>query len=137
MKNPEFPHLFLININKLQYIKKDKEHKWGYEVWLVNDKKLGICCKLLVIYPGWMSSIHEHANKNEYFQMLSGALKLYIWDGDDGGYKVIELEVGKQYFVPANTDHRFVSDTEEPVLLLEMSTFEDEQTHKTEKAREL
>lgn len=139
----KFPHLFAINIDELQNVKIDKKHIWGYEVWLVNDKELDIGTKLLVIYPGFVSSIHKHETKHEYFQVLSGELKLHIWHRHDKSepheddHEIYTLESGKQHFVPKQTYHRFETGTKQFVLLLEMSTFEDEKTHKSEKAREL
>lgn len=131
MDQIKFPHIFPINIDVLEAIKTDEGHIWGYEVWLVNDKKLDLGCKLLIIFPGFLSSKHKHATKSEYFQVLSGKLDLHIWEYDDiEDCQTYELEAGKQYFVPANTYHRFETGTKQFVLLLEVSTFEDEQTEK-------
>ena len=134
--NTKFPHIFAINIDELEAVKTDEGHIWGYEKWLVNDVTLNIGCKLLIIFPGFISSLHKHETKSEYFQILSGELKLRIMY-DDENYQTFNLESGKQHFVPANTYHRFETGTKQFVLLLEMSTFEDEDTHKSEPAREL
>lgn len=133
----KFPHIFAINIDELEAVRTDEGHIWGYEKWLVNDEKLDIGCKLLIIFPGFISSLHQHETKHEYFQVLSGELKLHLWDNKCNSYQVRNLEAGKQHFIPANTEHRFETGTKQFVLLLEVSTFEDEKTHKSEKAREL
>ena len=88
------------------------------------------------IDPGFLSSLHKHETKSEYFQVISGELKLHIMY-EDLSHQTFNLESGKQHFVPANTEHRFETGTKQFVLLLEMSTFEDEKTHKSEPAREL
>jgi len=133
-----FPHIFPINIDRMQAIKRDDGHIWGYEVWLVNDEEHDVCCKLLIIFPGFVSSKHGHTTKWEYFIVLAGVLKLYDWGTDGGGeYKVMDLEGGDQYFIPEGGIHRFETGSREFVLLLEVSAFENEQTFKLEPSRQL
>lgn len=135
----EFPKLFAVDVDKMESVRTDEGHIWGWEKWLVNDVELNVCCKFLIIYPGFCSSKHSHKTKAEYFQILSGKLKLVVFKQSDPEIidRIIHMESGKQYFIPANTYHRFETETREFVLLLEVSTFEDENTDKLEKAKEL
>lgn len=137
----KFPHIFAINIDELQAVKRDGGHKWGYEVWLVNDDKHDTCCKLLIIYPGWLSSKHKHITKWEHFQVLSGELNLHIWDIDDVDSQepecIIKMESGAQHYIPFNTYHRFETATKQFVLLLEVSGYENEETVKAEPSKEI
>lgn len=132
MAETKFPKLFAIDIDKMEAVRTDDDHKWGWEKWLVNDAELGLCCKLLIIYPGWRSSKHVHETKAEYFQVLSGELKLVVYQQEDHQVvdKIIHMEAGSQHFIPENTYHSFETNTKQFVLLLEVSTFEDEQTEK-------
>jgi mannose-6-phosphate isomerase-like protein (cupin superfamily) len=133
-----FPHIFPINIDQLEAVKRDDGHIWGYEVWLVNDEQRNVGCKLLIIFPGFVSSKHGHETKWEYFIILAGSLKLQIWHDDPGGeYQEVVMEAGSQRLIEQGRAHRFETGTREFVLLLEVSSYEDEQTFKLEPSRRL
>ena len=129
MSETKFPRIFAVNIDELTAVRKDHDHIWGDETWLVNNKELDLGCKLLTIFPGFISSKHKHATKSEYFIVLSGELILHEWDEAEVHHEV-SLEQGQRYFIPKDTYHRFETGTKQFVLLLEVSTFEDEQTEK-------
>ena len=114
-------------------------HIWGYEKWLVNDSELDLCCKLLVIFPGFRSSKHNHDTKSEYFQVLSGELRLSLFRKGDRTTidKVLDMEAGQQTLIPAGQYHCFETATRQFVLLLEVSTFEDEKTNKAKPSEAL
>ena len=139
----KFPKLFAVDVDKLEAVRIDARHQWGWEIWLVNSKEMNVCCKLLIIYPGWMSSLHGHETKSEYFIILSGELKLYVYprmaevypDAPFGFPEVMELDAGQQYFIPEKTYHKFATGTKQFVLLLEVSSYEDELTTKLEASR--
>ena len=139
----KFPKLFAIDVDKLDAVKIDVQHKWGWEIWLVNSKEMNVCCKLLIIYPGWVSSLHGHETKAEYFIILSGELKLYVYprmedvypDAPGGLPEILELDEGQQHFIPEKTYHKFATGTKQFVLLLEISSYEDELTTKLEASR--
>jgi len=138
MSSIKFPHIFPVNIDDLEAVKTDEGHIWGYEKWLVNDKERNVCCKLLIIFPGFLSSKHAHETKWEYFQVLAGQLDLHVWHYDNvEDCQTFELDGGMQYFIPENVYHRFETGTREFVLLLEVSAYEDEKTDKMEKSEKL
>ncbi len=129
MSDTKFPRIFAIDIDNLETVRRDHKHIWGDEAWLVNDEELDLGCKLLTIFPGFISSKHKHETKSEYFIVLSGELTLHEWN-DMGFHHEVKLKQGGRYFIPKNTKHRFETGTKQFVLLLEVSTFEDEQTEK-------
>ena len=51
---------------------------WGTEYWIVNTKLY--CLKFLKVIPGFQSSIHAHAKKDETFIGMSGDLQLNLHD---------------------------------------------------------
>lgn len=143
MNEIKFPDMFAINIDNLEAVKRDDCHIWGYEVWLVNDYALDLAAKFLIIFPGFLSSQHAHkpfvgmedlcrsGGKDEYFIVLDGELKLHVWPcGLDYDVEIVELTQGQRYFIPKGTYHRFETGSKDFVLLLEVSTYEDEQTDK-------
>jgi len=139
----KFPRIFAIDVDKLDAVKIDNGHDWGWEIWLTNSRELNICCKLLIIFPGWMSSVHGHLTKAEYFIILSGELKLYVYprmadvypDAPGGSPEILELDTGQQHFIPEKTYHKFATGTKQFCLLLEVSSWEDEKTFKLEASR--
>lgn len=136
MSDTRFPRIFAIDIDQLEAVKRDHNHIWGDETWLVNDEELNLGCKFLTIFPGFLSSKHQHLTKSEHFIVLSGELKLYEWNGA-GVQSEVMLEEGQHHFIPKETWHRFETGSKQFVLLLEVSTFEDEQTEKELKSEKL
>lgn len=137
MDGTPFPHIFAINLDEMDCVKTDEGHIWGYEIWLVNNEDLNLGCKLLVVFPGFISSEHGHQTKCEYFQVLSGELKLHIWSEVSKMFFRYDLDAGSQHFIPAGVIHKFETGTKQFVLLLEVSTYEDEKTHKRAKSKKV
>jgi D-lyxose ketol-isomerase len=75
---------------------------WGVEFWLVNTKKY--CWKLLKINPGYVSSVHSHAKKDETFYGLMGIALLKIYDDSPNGWSPCTISPGAQ----AEIKHRMV-----------------------------
>ena len=132
-----FPRIFAVNVDALETVRKDENHIWGAEDWILNDAKHGVCTKFLTIFPGFQSSKHNHETKWEYFIVLSGKLELDIWDDPDVFRQYRTLSTGQRHFIPAGQYHRFRTNTREFVLLLEVSGFENELTNKAEPSRQL
>ena len=147
-----FPRIFAVNVDNMKTVQDDPySHVWGSEDWLLNDIEHGVCGKFLTIFPGFQSSKHAHGNKGEddgkweYFFIMSGELTLYVWDKDMDTYpgepktpvRIIELKGGDRYYIPEYTYHKFQTGTREFVLLLEVSGYENDKTHKLEPSRQL
>lgn len=99
---------------RVNFVRKD----WGYEIWFFNTDEL--CMKLLVIYPGYTCSYHEHPRKYEIFYILDsddeGRVYLTVGDSEKamapGEYEVIERD----------TPHEFCVRGDKVGSLLEFST---------------
>ena len=92
--------------------------EWGYEIWFFNTEEL--CMKLLVIYPGYTCSYHEHPLKYEIF---------YILDSDDEGrvYLTVgdnekSMSPGEYEVIERDTPHEFCVRGDKVGSLLEFST---------------
>lgn len=92
--------------------------EWGYEIWFFNTNEL--CMKLLVVYPGWTCSYHEHPRKYEIF---------YILDSDSTGRMILNIDgkehstnPGDYYVIERNTPHEFTVRGDKPGSMLEFST---------------
>lgn len=150
-KRIEFPRIFAVNVDAIDAVKRAHNHKWGDETWVENDEVHGVCCKFLTIFPGFKSSMHAHGNRDEddgkweHFIILSGELVLYVWEQDMETYpkrprspmKIIKLQTGDKYYIPEYTYHKFETGTREFVLLLEISGYENDKTHKLEASRQI
>ncbi len=138
MSQIKFPHIFPVNIDAMDAVRTDEGHIWGYEKWLVNDKDHDVCTKLLIIFPGFLSSKHAHETKWEYFIIMAGELTLHEWKyGPDEESTTKKLECGQRHYIPEGRYHRFETGTREFVLLLEVSGYENEATDKKDKAKAL
>lgn len=96
------------------------EKLWGTERWLVNEPGL-YCMKEMTLLPGFQSSLHFHAVKDETFYVVDGTVMLLV----DGIMK--RLEVGDHYRVKAGTPHRFHCTGGVPATFIECSTFHDDE----------
>jgi len=99
---------------RLQTVKKT----WGYEIWFFNTDEL--CMKLLVIYPGWTCSYHEHPRKYEIFYVLDSDDQGRIHLTVDGEQK--PMNPGDHAVIERNTPHEFTVLGDKPGALLEFST---------------
>jgi len=98
---------------------------WGHEVWLVNNKDLNLCAKLLVFNPRAYCSYHYHKLKCEYFYVLHGqASILHSYSNDEHSAERSTLAQGeKPMYIPAGYRHRICNDGNEEMMLLEISTY--------------
>jgi mannose-6-phosphate isomerase-like protein (cupin superfamily) len=78
---------------------------WGVEFWLVNTKKY--CWKLLKINPGFVSSIHSHAKKDETFYGIMGMVRLDIHDTMRDTTTAVIINPGAQFEIKHGTMHSF------------------------------
>jgi len=99
---------------RMRFVRKD----WGYEIWFFNTEEL--CMKLLVIYPGYTCSYHEHPRKYEIF---------YILDSDDEGRVYLKvgdnekpMHPGEHKVIERGTPHEFCVRGDKVGSLLEFST---------------
>lgn len=96
---------------------KTVDKAWGQEVWLVNNERY--CAKLLHINGGWQCSLHMHPIKKETFIVLDGGVGLEI---RDEGRHDVQLVAGESYTLEPGTYHRFWSYTDQPAVVLEISS---------------
>ena len=93
--------------------RKNADHKivnksWGYEKWLVNNKKY--CGKLLFVKSGQSCSYHQHKIKAETFYVHSGSIELEISKkADPAKAKKIILNTGDTYDLDPKVWHRFTA----------------------------
>ena len=92
---------------------------WGFEKWIVNNKKY--CGKLLYFVKGKRCSWHYHKIKDEVFYIQSGKILLkYSYQDDLEKAEEKILYQGDSFHVPVGLRHRMIAlqDTE----LFEFST---------------
>ena len=94
-------------------LKPYREKKpWGdYEKFTENENST---VKILTINPGEAFSLQHHANRDEYWHVLSGKGRLMI------GKETLDLKLKEDYFIPRGTSHR-IEALEEKVVVLEIS----------------
>jgi mannose-6-phosphate isomerase-like protein (cupin superfamily) len=120
-------NLILRRITKMNLDKfKTVEKAWGQEVWLVNNDRY--CAKLLHVNPGWQCSLHYHPIKKETFIVLDGGVGLDLGIPGCPGCPTqkSQLVAGESYTLEPNTPHRFWSYTDEPAVILEISSTHDD-----------
>lgn len=114
---------------------KTVDKAWGQEIWLVNNERY--CAKLLHINVGWQCSLHMHPIKKETFIVLDGGVGLYV-GVPDGEYTYHQLVAGESYTLEPGTFHRFWSYTDEPAVVLEISsTHSDDDVVRLEESKPL
>ena len=84
---------------------KSVKKLWGYEFWLANNEKY--CAKFLKVIPGFQSSIHAHAIKDETFIGYSGTTQLNIHDVKGNITAVHAIHPGMQYRLHQEVFHSF------------------------------
>ncbi|MFX1563865.1 MAG: cupin domain-containing protein [Promethearchaeota archaeon] len=89
-----------------------KEKPWGYERPI--GKFRGIFLKELFFYKGKASSLHYHEEKDEYFYLVRGQLKVLLED------KEVLLNPGDSLHIPKKQRHRLIP--QEDTLILELGT---------------
>ena len=91
-------------MQKFKPRKVDK--RWGYELWLANNKEYGYCGKILHINEGCRSSMHFHLDKHETFYVLQGKLQIDLIDTISGNKFVREICEGESFEVPQGQPHQ-------------------------------
>lgn len=123
---------FTIDLDELRgKVEVDDDHKWGYELRLVNEPEY--CGKLLVLESKESSSLHYHKEKKETFIVLSGDVKLTYYSSDDRGeYAVnIVLHIGSVITLLPLQKHQFRAINNTRARILEVSTHhEDSDTYR-------
>lgn len=89
---------------------------WGQEVWIDNSPLY--CGKLLIINPGYESSLHYHPRKTETFFIQDGHVLLEV------GEPLTEVELRKWdvYRIEPGTPHRFRALDNKVAVITEFST---------------
>ena len=101
-------------------LKPYREKKpWGdYEKFTENQKST---VKILTINPGEAFSLQHHANRDEFWHVLSGKGTFII------GEEKVEAVVGEDYFIPRGTNHRIEAGDEKVVVLqISLGDFNEE-----------
>jgi D-beta-D-heptose 7-phosphate kinase/D-beta-D-heptose 1-phosphate adenosyltransferase len=99
---------------RMNFVRKD----WGYEIWFFNTNEL--CFKLLVVYPGWTCSYHEHDKKYEIFYILDSDYTGRLFMTVDGKQKA--MNPGEYVEVQRGVKHEFMVRGDNPGAFLEIST---------------
>lgn len=115
--------LFTVNTGDLKAagLSVDSDHKWGYELRLINNKQY--CGKLLVLTDKkQQSSPHYHPVKNKKtFFVLSGRVNIVVLGSR--GHNGYCYGVGECVTLIPGMEHRFsLSPCCEEALILEVST---------------
>jgi len=78
---------------------------WGYEKWIVNNKKY--CGKLLYFVKGKKCSWHYHKIKEETFYIQSGKIALNVgWDDNIDISEELILTAGDSYHIKPGLRHQ-------------------------------
>jgi mannose-6-phosphate isomerase-like protein (cupin superfamily) len=119
------------------------EKLWGYEAILENSSRY--CAKILMLNPGFQSSLHYHEYKIETFLILKGFVNLEISDHE---FSVAHPEMKTRNRIMKAGDkitlypryyHRFWSASpSDEAWILEISTHDDpSDSHRLEVSREM
>jgi mannose-6-phosphate isomerase-like protein (cupin superfamily) len=103
---------------------KKVEKVWGFEEWWVNDDEY--CFKVLVLKPGYTSSLHYHPIKKETFIVLRGHCQILVKHGDTELRRQMDTE--QQITIYPGTPHQFWLEKEAsgPCIIYEVSTHHDD-----------
>lgn len=109
------------------YTTKSEHHKkgWGYELWLVNNKKY--CGKILHFEENKKCSFHYHKKKHEHFYVLRGEFFIKLsWD--DNYYEAEDLVIypGDVLEIPVGLRHQIFALTEGEIIEVSTEHFEDD-----------
>lgn len=86
------------------------EKLWGVEIVTAETEEY--TGKILVLNPGFISSIHRHPVKKETFYILDGIVNVTTYDIDEGSEEVSDrmdwvLHPGFRMDIPPGTWHSF------------------------------
>jgi len=93
---------------------------WGIETWVCNCELYG--CKWLDLWPGYTSSPHFHAVKDETLSVVSGRCCLYILVTG----KTLKLRPGDTIRLMPGIAHRLFNPYRKSCCILEVSTTHDD-----------
>ena len=95
---------------------------WGVERHYHNDD--GYCIKMMIVVPGYQSSMHCHVKKIETFVVMEGELDLAI-EFPSGVTASMIILPGESVTLQPGTWHRFRSANGKRVVFVEGSTHDD------------
>lgn len=104
---------------------KEVEKRWGYEIWLANNKEEDYCGKILYIKEGHSTSMHFHAKKHETFYILEGTLRVDIIDTSTTEIDIRTVKTGESFVMERNCPHKLIAQ-DGPVKFVEISTFHED-----------
>jgi mannose-6-phosphate isomerase-like protein (cupin superfamily) len=124
-------------MNQEKYLREPRmpievvEKLWGNEKILHNDQDY--CCKVLMIRPGYTSSLHYHKVKRETFYVVSGKVMLYRMS--KGAFTV--LHVGTSVTLEPGEAHSFRSVGGVAIVVEASSRHSDADVFRIEESRVL
>lgn len=90
---------------------------WGYRELLKSEDNFMV--RKVVIFPSKIMDIHKHTKRSEHWSVVSGAAVAMI-----NGEKQI-LKENMSAFVPIGIEHALLNETEEKVVIIEVSVGEN------------
>lgn len=90
--------------------------EWGRELVFCNNEQFA--AKLLIVKPGYQSSLHYHVTKSELFILFDGDCKLELPAG------IRNLKTGDRQLIESGMEHRFSS--KYGAVILEVSSHHDD-----------
>ncbi len=94
------------------------EKGWGFEEWIINQKDIPYCFKLMAVYKDGFSSFHKHLIKEETFVIKKGKIKLITENNE------LILKQGDRCHIEPNTFHKF--EGLEDSIVYEISTHHED-----------
>lgn len=102
---------------KQQGFRQAGEHRKGRRPWGwydAIDEGNGFKVKRIVVNPGGALSLQLHHHRSEHWTVVSGTAEITVGD------KVVTCSGNESVYIPAETTHRLVNRTNEPVVLIEV-----------------
>lgn len=97
--------MLIINEGELAQKAEKTEKLWGAEYLILNNERY--CCKFLKINPGFRSSIHCHAKKDETFIGVMGTALLTTYTAEGQTFSAIGIIPGVKHRIMPKTYHSF------------------------------
>lgn len=89
-----------------------EERPWGSFIEFAENEPVTV--KIISVRAGEAFSLQSHEYREEFWHVISGSGTVEI------GENKLPVEIGKDYTVPARTQHRITA-SEEPVVILEVA----------------
>lgn len=90
-----------------------EERPWGEFVEFTKNTPTTV--KIITVKPGEILSLQKHANRDEFWHIISGQGSVVI------GEETISVFPGQDYFVVRGTKHRLAGGQSESLVILEIS----------------